>query len=432
MMLIVLVPLNLTVLKNKLIYCCYFQIVKMSQRRFVEVHSSFGVKKDWYKVNSDGQIWSFESNRFVGSDSLIGGYKKVRLSLEPSGTGTFSVHIITKVSFDGPTPKGMVIDHIDRIKSNNSLSNLRFATRSENSINSTIPAIRRYGTPLLQFEADGETLIDEWLDAEQAAEELGIVAESIRRCCRGEIPIYQTFVWAYDKQDLPDEIWKEIKVGSETVNVSSCGRVKLWSDVPRYGAKNANGYMMSNLESGGYQVHRLVCEAFHGPSPFEGAVVNHKDKDKTNNRPENLEWITVQQNIEHSLGKAVLQYDRKGVLIKEYPSAAEAGRQTKIDSKQISACCTGTTTSAGDFIWKYKDSAPSKPTGVARNRKPVEKLSRDGRVLEQFESIAAAARSTQLQAANIGKVLKGERPVAGGFGWRFANTTTEYPPGLFD
>ena len=46
-----------------------------------------------------------------------------------------------------------------------------------------------------------------------------------------------------------------------------------------------------------YRVHRVVCEAFHGPAPFEGAVVMHLDEDSTNNRPENLCWGTQKQNL---------------------------------------------------------------------------------------------------------------------------------------
>lgn len=45
------------------------------------------------------------------------------------------------------------------------------------------------------------------------------------------------------------------------------------------------------------KVHQLVCEAFHGPKPFEKAVVIHLDEDAHNNRPENLMWGTQKENL---------------------------------------------------------------------------------------------------------------------------------------
>jgi hypothetical protein len=48
---------------------------------------------------------------------------------------------------------------------------------------------------------------------------------------------------------------------------------------------------------GNIKVHRAVCEAFHGPAPFERAVVIHIDEDAHNNRPENLKWGTQKENL---------------------------------------------------------------------------------------------------------------------------------------
>lgn len=43
-------------------------------------------------------------------------------------------------------------------------------------------------------------------------------------------------------------------------------------------------------------IHVLVCRAWHGEPPFEGALVLHYDDDPTNNRPENLRWGTRLEN----------------------------------------------------------------------------------------------------------------------------------------
>lgn len=53
------------------------------------------------------------------------------------------------------------------------------------------------------------------------------------------------------------------------------------------------GYM----EIASVQVHRIVATAFHGEAPSPQHVVDHKDTNKCNNRPENLRWVTKFENI---------------------------------------------------------------------------------------------------------------------------------------
>ena len=53
-------------------------------------------------------------------------------------------------------------------------------------------------------------------------------------------------------------------------------------------------------------IHRLVAYSFL-TKPFDKNVVNHKDGDKNNNDISNLEWVTVEENNEHSM-----KYLRKG------------------------------------------------------------------------------------------------------------------------
>lgn len=47
-------------------------------------------------------------------------------------------------------------------------------------------------------------------------------------------------------------------------------------------------------------VHRIVA-LIHIPNPLGLPQVNHKDGNKSNNAAVNLEWVSVSENIKHSL-----------------------------------------------------------------------------------------------------------------------------------
>lgn len=72
------------------------------------------------------------------------------------------------------------------------------------------------------------------------------------------------------------------------------GKVRPLDNKWTFGKKNLhNGYM----HLGAVRVHIIVATAFYGEHDTTQYVVDHKDTNRCNNRPENLRWLTKLENI---------------------------------------------------------------------------------------------------------------------------------------
>lgn len=110
------------------------------------------------------------------------------------------------------------------------------------------------------------------------------------------------------------EEWRDIEGFKDIYQVSSLGRIRslarsVGGCIPREQSEiiltqcdHNNGYRVAHLRKLGTRkkafVHRIVAQAFI-ENPEGKPIVNHKDRDRTNNTLVNLEWVNESENMMH-------------------------------------------------------------------------------------------------------------------------------------
>ena len=114
---------------------------------------------------------------------------------------------------------------------------------------------------------------------------------------RRDIPGFEGFYQA----DADGHIWSCARI------VASARHKSGWKRVRERCLRGtfSQGYLIVQLYGAGKhkkaKIHHLVAQAFHGPRPASAECVRHLDDCRTNNRPTNLAYGTIAQNVSDSI-----------------------------------------------------------------------------------------------------------------------------------
>ena len=244
------------------------------------------------------------------------------------------------------------------------------------------------------FTKQGEFL-GNWPSVSDAVKALNLKSKcNITNCLCGLRKNAQGLVWKYHPTEVPfleNEIWKPVVGLEDLYAVSNKGRVASL----QYHGKETFSLLKPTPQKLNYktvrlrdwkrgktfqcQIHRLVAEAFI-PNPENKPQVDHIDTDPSNNAVENLRWVTPKENqnnprtlarlqtsltnynksekhkadVQETQGHPILQYDRQGNLLAEYPSMNSAAVTLSTTACCIKRVCDGHRKYHRNWIFKYK------------------------------------------------------------------------------
>lgn len=315
---------------------------------------------DKYEINKDGEIRHVKNG--LRSFYQNGNYLVINLYSGKSTSKTYRVNVLVAKTFivnDNPA-KYVLVDHIDRDTLNNNVENLRWIDPRGNRLNSNNSPKKTMYYRLLNDKGE---IIKEESSLNYAKEERKKISKAIHSKVKYKGVYWERF--DIEVQNLLKTLGLEekdliFKESSRDKNIlcTKEGIFKILSkSSTTLGTLRPNGYRKIN----GFSANRLIYETFSGHKLLDSEYIDHINTDPSDNSFSNLKLcLSRSDNMKNhktisKLSKPVLQYDKDGKFIKEYPSAKQAGIELGIGNTHITSCCTGHRNSSGGYIWKYKE-----------------------------------------------------------------------------
>lgn len=279
-----------------------FQAYKSIDINGVECSIVRGYEK--YAASKDGCIYNIKTKK----ELINGKFKEYGRTELSNNDGKFKKvqrsNIIVFAWISESPSHSHTVDHIDNNSLNNNVENLRWATKSEQTINRKDYTRNDYREITILNLKTQKSYVYRGLV--EAAKEIKIHHRTVYKIINDKYKQPDGYRIYYtngnnDFIDLDGEEWKFICNKKKKEMISNKGRYKSRSNkLPHFGTLKTTGYHFVVISGKNSQINRLVYSIFKEEIP-ENYVVNHIDGNKQNNYVENLEAITYKENSTHAV-----------------------------------------------------------------------------------------------------------------------------------
>jgi len=435
---------NCYIIKSKKYTFADIETIEINDIETPEIQEEWKVFPDNtnYEISNMGKIKNIRTGRILtGCVDNVSGYE--RTSLNNKNT---TIHYAVAKTFIPNLEIKPCIDHINSVRTDNRVSNLRWCTYSENNNYKNDNSTKEYKphkngrqvrsiNPRTKEEKIHPTLMcaSKWIL--ENIKNIDTTNKDIDKQLRSNSSYLSSriiknnnswfgynLIWQFvdNSYELTNEEWREITtIEKDGYYISNFGRLKTPNGKIKDTCSITGGYYDLKIIKGGkhHKIHRLVAMHFI-PNPENKPFVNHINLNKFDNRVDNLEWCTNGENIQHayknganSRASKVIQYDKNGKkMIKEFPTIECASEELNIPSSQISAVCRGISLQTCGFHFKYAENKDNQIRSRKYNRtnsKKVFQYDNEKQLICTHKSVSQCALYFKVKQGMIKTRLKG-------------------------
>ena len=276
---------------------------------FVPIESPIVPKKvsNRYGINKRGDIKNLETGKLMSKVKNGNGYIFLSTTYRIKGkpyTVKYPVHrLVAFVFLHNPSPEECnVVNHINHNRSDNSINNLEWVTALENWRTEKV-SLRdeKYLGTYVAYDSNGNEVERFY---RRDCPDKYVMASVEAAACKGNT--YKGMIWILERPikvipgfsgNYDDYEWHQ---HWKYPNVQVCkegyvrvdGRISYYHD-----ERNTIGYVHASIKHKTYPVHRIIMEYLLGRNLVKGEVVDHINRDRADNRFENLRVCDTKENM---------------------------------------------------------------------------------------------------------------------------------------
>jgi hypothetical protein len=330
--------------------------------------------------------------------------------------------------------------------------------------------IQNIAKPIVQYQLDGK-IVGKFPSITRAALELGVSTSTISANVRKETKAAHGFVWRIEGDKYKGE-YKDYFRGKPVTQLSLAGKViKVYPSIAEAAQstgltsdniqKNVHGF---NKTAGGYvwreatssEIKKLPkgkAPKYTSSNVSTERIIQYSKGGKKIGEYKNISDAVQKLKIPHTNIRTALdnprrsshgyiwrtkdskvpvrklsfendprqvtQYDSQGRRMKVFESCRKAGREVGVSSSIIGRIANGELRSIKGYVWRFGHGpARIKVDLSTPGAKRIAKYSIEGKKLQVYPSIAAAARAEGVSESRISLVINGKSKSAKGYLWK--------------